>query len=125
MLDARGSPLPDVKMVSYAAGVHLVDEDTAECARKSGSPVLFVTDVEPVVVKRDPSAGPLSWEDIRLPADGGFYIQEPEGELTVPEDPGGVPLDWPCGVCHRKFPSEGARNRHREFNHKVTTTVPD
>lgn len=120
VLDARGQPLPEVEMVTYPAGVHEVTDEVAACAQASGSPILFVTEVAPTIIRREQGDGPLTWDDIRVPKDGGVYIQTEEGVEEMPEDPG-IPLDWPCGSCPAKFPSEGARNRHREFHHEKPT----
>lgn len=99
----------------YEAGLHEVDEEVAEAARRAPKKLL-VTAERPVLAR---SEGPLTMDDVRL---GGLGVELARPEIEVTAD-GTRPLevihDFKCDWCPRTFPSRGARERHVEFKHAV------
>lgn len=114
------------RMRTFDAGVHEVDDEVVAMAQAAGDPRLVVTDVEPIIRHRDPSEGPLSWDDIRLPADGGveFAAEAQQVEAAHEKDPFALPLDYPCGTCPARFPAPAPRDRHRALHHGADPPGP-
>lgn len=103
----------------FEAGVHEVDEEIAEKARNAGVRSLVVCETEPELAP-DRKPGPLKPEDLqRSYSEHGVRLHVvPPLEAEPPaEDAYVIPLDYPCPQCPSKFPSQGARKRHVEFNH--------
>jgi hypothetical protein len=102
---------------SYKAGVHEVDELTAEAAKRTRMKSLLISKDEPVIMKK--GRGPLTLDDIKLGVKG-VQLENPIANLPPPE-PGDLPRDYICEWCGSEFPSAGSRKRHIEFNHDLKT----
>ena len=118
-VDRFGVEKPVVVMRNFPAGLHWVDQETVDFARRARVPFLMVTDEAPQVVRRE-LPGPLGPEHLQLPADGALVpasLPEPPSSVSA-EEPGVAPLDFPCGYCDRRLPSAAVRALHVEEEHE-------
>lgn len=115
------------RRVQYSAGIHEIDEATADAAKRSGIQSLHVSATPPQLARRAP--GPLGMADVRSGIGEGVTLAAapplPYEEPVVPEEIT-VPAEFPCLIvgCEFEspygFPSAPALARHVQVNHQAS-----
>jgi hypothetical protein len=103
---------------SFGPGVHEVDREAADAAVESRISSLFVSELEPEIMRTPDTLSPLSLEDIRIGTDHGVRLRVDEPVVENVDSSGRI-FEFPCPYCDKRLGSSGARDRHVEMNHEL------